>query len=129
MQKKRPPAGASAEKSASSTAPSTEGGGAKRRKIQLHSQLSAALEEAAEQIVLLNADLTRVRAQNKQWLILQQQIGAQKKEIAVLQDEKKQLAARKIPIGHDVCHTTWKWDNKKPGKSNVAPSLCPLFLS
>ena len=128
MQKKRSPDQASAEKTASSMAPSTEGG-AKRRKIQLHSELSAELEEAVQEIGQLKTELTQVRAQNKQWLILQQQIGAQKKEITVLQGEKKQLAARKIPIGHDVCHTTWKWDNKTPGKSNAAPSLCPLFLS
>ena len=120
IQKKRSPDRASAEKSASSTAPNTEGGGAKRRKTRLPSELSTALEEAAEQIVLLNAELTKVQAQNKQWLILNQQIGAQKKEITVLQDDKKQLAARKIPIGHDLRHTTWKWDNRKPGKQKVA---------
>ena len=128
MQKKRSPGEASVEKSALSTAPSTDGG-AKRRKIQLHSELSAALEEAVKEIGQLKTELTQVRAQNKQWLILQQEIGAQKKEIAVLQDEKKQLAARKIPIGHDVRHTKWKWDNTKPGKSNVAPSLCYFFLN
>jgi len=59
MEKKRPPAGASAEKSASSTAPSTEGGGAKRRKIRLPSELSTALEEAAEQIGKWKWDTTK----------------------------------------------------------------------
>jgi hypothetical protein len=95
----------------------------------LPSEFSAALEEAAEEIGLLKAELTKVQDQNKQWLHLQQQIGAQKKEIAVLQDDKKQLAARKIPIGHDLRHTTWKWDNRKPGKQKVAHPLSPLFLS
>ena len=128
MQKKRSPGEASVEKSASSTAPSTDGG-AKRRKIQLHSELSAALEEAAEEIGLLKAELTKVKAQNKQWLHLQQQIGAQKKEIAVLQEEKKELEQRKIPIGHDVRRRTWKWDNSKPGKHKIAPPVSPLFLS
>jgi hypothetical protein len=129
IQKKRSPDEASVEKSASSTAPSTEGGGAKRRKTRFPSELSAALEEAAEEIGLLKAELTKVQAQNKQWLHLQQQIGAQKKEIAVLQEEKKELEQRKIPIGHDVRCRTWKWDNSKPGKHKIAPPVSPLFLS
>ena len=58
MQKKRSPGEASVEKSASSTAPSTDGG-AKRRKIQLHSELSAALEEAVKEIGQLKTELKR----------------------------------------------------------------------
>ena len=74
MQKKRSPDGASAEKSASSTAPSTEG--AKRRKFLSPSEVRTALQEAAEEIDLLKAELTKARTQNNQWLQLQQTIGA-----------------------------------------------------
>jgi hypothetical protein len=61
MQKKRSPDGASAEKSASSTAPSTEGG-AKRRKFLSPSEVRTALQEAAEEIDLLKAELTKAHS-------------------------------------------------------------------
>ena len=76
MQKKRSPDGASAEKSASSTAPSTEG--AKRRKfLSPSAEVRTALQEAAEEIDLLKAELAKARAQNNQWLASQQTIALQ----------------------------------------------------
>ena len=125
MQKKRSPDGASAEKSASSTAPSTEG--AKRRKFLSPSEVRTALQEAAEEIDLLKAELAKARAQNNQWLASQQTIGAQKKQIAVLEDEKKELTARKIPVGHDLRSTApWKWDNTKPGEKGSPSSISSI---
>ena len=129
MQKKRSPDGASAEKSASSTAPSTEG--AKRRKFLSPSEVRTALQEAADEIGLLKAELAKARAQNNQWFASQQTIGAQKKQIAVLEDEKKELTARKIPVGHDLRSTApWKWDNTKPGEKGSPSSISSIsFLT
>ena len=127
MQKKRSPDGASAEKSASSTAPTSTEGGAKRRKFLSPSEVRTALQEAAEEIDLLKAELAKARAQNNQWLASQQTIGAQKKQIAVLEDEKKELAARKIPVGHDLRSTApWKWDNTKPGEKGSPSSISSI---
>ena len=128
MQKKRSPdPGASAEKSASSTAPTSTEGGAKRRKFLSPSEVRTALQEAAEEIDLLKAELTKARTQNNQWLQLQQTIGAQKKQIAVLEDEKKELTARKIPVGHDLRSTApWKWDNTKPGEKGSPSSISSI---
>jgi hypothetical protein len=128
MQKKRSPDGASsAEKSASSTAPTSTEGGAKRRKFLSPSEVRTALQEAAEEIDLLKAELTKARTQNNQWLQLQQTIGAQKKQIAVLEDEKKELTARKIPVGHDLRSTApWKWDNTKPGEKGSPSSISSI---
>jgi hypothetical protein len=126
MQKKRSPDGASAEKTASSTAPSTDGG-AKRRKTLTSSDIRTALQEAADEIGLLKAELAKAQAQNNQWLAFQQTIGAQKKQIAVLEDEKKELAARKIPVGHDLRSTApWKWDNTKPGEKGSPSSISSI---
>jgi hypothetical protein len=126
MQKKRSPDGASAEKTASSTAPSTDGG-AKRRKTLTSSDFRTALQEAADEIGLLKAELAKAQAQNNQWLAFQQTIGAQRKQIAVLQDEKEELAARKIPVGHDLRGTaTCKWDNTKPGEKGSPSSISSI---
>jgi hypothetical protein len=98
-----------------------------RRKTPTPSEVRTALQEAAEEIDLLKAELAKARAQNNQWLASQQTIGAQKKLIAVLVDEKKELTARKIPVEHDLRGTArCKWDNTKPGEKGSPSSISSI---
>jgi hypothetical protein len=128
MQKKRSPDGASVEKSASSTAPSTDGG-AKRRKTLSPSEVRTALQEAADAIGLLKAELAKARAQNNQWLLPSRQLALRRSKLRCCRARRRSSRHARSRLDMSCVAQRRASGTTQNQVRKEAPPLSPLLLS